>query len=120
MKANSPTILRLACLRKHPSVHFSWAEASATAVTTSGSSSWAEYFECLRKSREKVVEGFGERRVREDAFAEGGKRELAHHGDLQHGHDFAPFDAKNGGAENLLRLRIDDCFEKAARLVHFQ
>ena len=69
---------------------------------------------------EKIVERFGEGWVGKGGFAQNGVREFAHHGQLQHGHDFAAFDAEDGGAEDLFGAGIDDDLEKTARFVDFE
>src|SRR5450755_623007 len=45
---------------------------------------------------------------------------LAEHGDLQHGHDLAAFDAQNRGPQDLLRVDVDDNLHQATRLVDLQ
>jgi hypothetical protein len=69
---------------------------------------------------EEVVEGFGEGGVCEDGVAQGGVGELAHHSDLELGHDFAAFKAEDGGAEDLIGSGIDDGFHEAAGFVDFE
>ena len=59
---------------------------------------------------EEVVERFGEGGVREDGIAERGIGELAHHGDLELGHDFAAFEAEDGGTEDLVGGGVDNGF----------
>src|SRR5262245_27881375 len=45
---------------------------------------------------------------------------MAHHGDLDLRHDLAALDAQDRGAEDLVRVGVDDRLQKTARLVHFQ
>src|SRR5258708_3851704 len=69
---------------------------------------------------EEVVEGFGQGRVCEDGVAERGVGEMAHHGDLELGRDFAAFEAEDGGAKDLVGGGVDDGFQEAAGFVDFQ
>ena len=40
-------------------------------------------------------------------------RQFAHHGDLQHGHEFSAFEAEHCSAENLIGFGVDDGFHEA-------
>ncbi len=83
-------------------------------------SSFSVRNETLRQVFEEVVEGFRKSRMREHGVFKDGIRQLAHHRDLNLGHDFASFDTQDGGPQNLACLFVDDDFHEAARLVHFQ
>src|SRR6266540_6805939 len=67
---------------------------------------------------EERVERFGECGMGEDAIAERSVRELAQHGDLEHGHDFAAFEAQDGAAQDLAGLGVEDGLHEAAHLGH--
>jgi len=69
---------------------------------------------------EEVVEGLGEGGVCEDGVAQRGVGELAHHGDLELGHDFAAFETEDGGAEDLVGVGVDNGFHEAAGFVDFE
>src|ERR1700739_1435565 len=69
---------------------------------------------------EEVVEGFGEGGMGEDSVAQRGVGKLAHHGDLELGHDFTAFETEDGGAENLVGVRVDNGFHEAAGFVDFE
>jgi len=58
--------------------------------------------------------------VCEDGVAQGGVGELAHHGDLELGHNFAAFEAEDGGAEDLVGVGVNDGFHEAAGFVDFE
>src|SRR5947209_20570219 len=55
-----------------------------------------------------------------DALAESGVGKLPHHGDLDHGHDLAPFDADYGKADDLVGVAIDHRLHHATRLGHLE
>ena len=56
----------------------------------------------------------------EDAVFESGVGEFAQHGDLNLGHDFAAFDAQDGGAKDLFAVRVNDGFHEAAGFIEFE
>src|SRR5215472_3728825 len=97
-KASSLATSSLESWQRPRSDRFLLAEASETAVIANGSFSWGECFEALLEMSEEVVERFGESRVGKNGVEENRVGQIAHHGQLQHGHDFATFNAEDRGA----------------------
>jgi hypothetical protein len=66
---------------------------------------------------EEVVEGLRQRRVREDAVAQGGVGQPAHHRDLEHRHDLAALEPEDRRPEDLpwSRRRRPPSSRRAAR-----
>src|SRR5215210_7085077 len=56
----------------------------------------------------------------EDAVAERGVWQVAHHGYLDHRHDLAPFDPEDGAAQDLTGLAVDHGLHHSPALVHLQ
>src|ERR1700751_2524215 len=87
-----------------------WCSRNPLTLWTSGN------YHLRVRHREQGVESFRHERVREDSVRHVGVSEVAEHGDLDHGHDLAPFTAQDRAAQDLPAIRVEDGLHEAARL----